>query len=138
MCHFNRMLVNESMGRTNRNCFIVMECYRVEGVANWLINMETITMEQKKNQIPNAATGDQPTYDDLLGFSPYVEAIKEFLINPSTKPPLTLSIEGSWGSGKSSFMLQLIKELEANGECTVLFNAWRHDKEDANVGCFCP
>jgi predicted KAP-like P-loop ATPase len=63
--------------------------------------------EIKEESILNATTGDQPTLDDSLGFSPYVEAIKQFLINPSTKPPLTLSIEGPWGSGKSSFMLQL-------------------------------
>ncbi len=91
---------------------------------------------KEEEEIPNAATGDQPSYDDLLGFSPYVEAIKEFLINPDTEPPLTLSIEGSWGSGKSSFIRQLIKELEANGEYTVLFNAWRHDKEDVMWAAF--
>lgn len=97
---------------------------------------ENYDNEIKEEAIPNAATGDQPSYEDLLGFSPYVEAIKEFLINPDTEPPLTLSIEGSWGSGKSSFIRQLIKELEANGEYTVLFNAWRHDKEDVMWAAF--
>lgn len=64
----------------------------------------------KEESIHNSATGDQPTREDSLGFSPYVEAIKEFLINTRTEPPLTLSIEGPWGSGKSSFMLQLKKK----------------------------
>lgn len=92
--------------------------------------------EIKEESILNAATGDQPCLDDSLGFSPYVEAIKDFLINPSTKPPLTLSIEGPWGSGKSSFMMQLKKKLEDNGEYTVLFNSWRHDKEDTMWAAF--
>jgi len=56
--------------------------------------------------------GDQPTADDALGFTPYVIAIAEFLTSEQTKPPLTLSIEGEWGSGKSSFMQQLEKQIK--------------------------
>ncbi len=52
------------------------------------------------------------TEEDSLGFKPYVTAIAEFLTNPVTKPPLTLSIEGKCGSGKSSFMRQLEKAIE--------------------------
>jgi hypothetical protein len=90
-----------------------------------------------------------------LGFDPYVRALAEFLTNPDTKPPLTLSIEGEWGSGKSSFMLQLEQALRRAGEqrdqrfkrpgarargkrkpLTVWFNAWRHDKESALWAAF--
>lgn len=60
----------------------------------------------------NASVGDQPTDEDILGFEPYIKAIADFLTNPLTQPPLTLSVEGDWGSGKSSFMLQLQKELK--------------------------
>jgi hypothetical protein len=62
--------------------------------------------------ILNASVSDQTTAEDELGFKPYVEAIAEFLINPVTQPPLTISIEGEWGSGKSSFMKQLQKTIE--------------------------
>lgn len=44
---------------------------------------------------------------DSLGFEPYVTALAAFLTSPETKGPLTVSIEGEWGSGKSSFLLQL-------------------------------
>ncbi len=74
---------------------------------------------------------DQATVDDALGFTPYVTAIAEFLLNPDTEPPLTLSIEGEWGSGKSSFMKQLDKYLREKGQRTVWFNAWRHDKAES-------
>ena len=74
---------------------------------------------------------DQATVNDALGFTPYVTAIAEFLLNPDTEPPLTLSIEGEWGSGKSSFMKQLDKYLREKGQRTVWFNAWRHDKAES-------
>ena len=54
---------------------------------------------------------DQPTAADMLGFEPYVKAIADFLRHEKTKPPVTLSIEGEWGCGKSSFMLQLEQEI---------------------------
>ena len=78
---------------------------------------------------PNSVS-DQPSRVDTLGFKPYVEAVAVFLTHPGTHPPLTLSVEGSWGSGKSSFMLQLEDRVRAKGGKTVWFNAWRHDKED--------
>jgi hypothetical protein len=82
--------------------------------------------------------GDQPTDEDKLGFKPYVEAIANFLTDEKTKGPFTLSIEGEWGSGKSSFMLQVEKELKRiePNILTVHFNAWRYDKEDALWAAF--
>src|SRR5689334_14903882 len=57
--------------------------------------------------ISTQSFSDAPADTDKLGFEPYVRAVAWFLIDPKTRPPLTLSIEGPWGSGKSSFMLQL-------------------------------
>jgi hypothetical protein len=68
---------------------------------------------------------------------PYVQAISEFLKSENTKPPLTLSVEGQWGSGKTSFMMQLKRELDKGfasadrQNLTVFYNAWRQDKDDA-------
>ena len=78
---------------------------------------------------PNSVS-DQPATKDALGFEPYVNAVGAFLMHEETLPPLTLSVEGSWGSGKSSFMLQLEKYVKSKGAKTVPFNAWRHDKEE--------
>jgi hypothetical protein len=58
-------------------------------------------------EVTGSAVGDQPTATDSLGFGPYVEALAGFLRSEATAPPLTVSIEGEWGSGKSSFMMQL-------------------------------
>src|ERR1041385_268634 len=61
--------------------------------------------------ILTASTGDQPTGKDTIGFTPYVKALASFLTHKQTRGPLTVSIEGEWGSGKSSFMMQLENEL---------------------------
>jgi len=58
-----------------------------------------------------AGVADQPTTSDSLGFTPYVQAVAAFLTHEDTRPPLTVSIEGPWGSGKSSFMKQLQEEI---------------------------
>ena len=95
------------------------------------------TPSPETNDVLDANVGDQPTDKDTLGFEPYVKAIAGFLINDQTNPPLTLSIEGAWGSGKSSFMLQLEKELRDEGSGIVTsFNAWRYDKDEAMWAAF--
>jgi GAF domain-containing protein len=78
----------------------------------------------------DSTVGDQPTREDSLGFEPYVRAVADFLTNPLTVPPLTISIEGDWGAGKSSFMAQLLHLLESRNNLTISFNAWRHDKHE--------
>ncbi|WP_135851526.1 KAP family P-loop NTPase fold protein [Halorussus salinus] len=82
------------------------------------------------------AMKDQPTTDDELGFDPYVTALEAFLTHDDTDPPLTLSVEGEWGMGKSSFMLQLEERLREHGNLTVQFNPWRHEREDALWAAF--
>lgn len=71
---------------------------------------------------------DVASADDNLGFEEYVQAVAGFLAHPQTAVPLTMSIEGPWGAGKSSFMLQLEKYLR--GFKTIRFNAWRHEKAE--------
>ena len=89
-------------------------------------------MSYSPESVRNVGVSDQATGVDSLGFKPYVTAIANFLLNKETQPPLTLSIEGKWGSGKSSFMKQLEKYLRENKQQrTVWFNAWRHDKAEA-------
>lgn len=97
----------------------------------------------RRESISASNISDQATELDRLGFAPYVEAIAAFLSNEATQPPLTLSIEGEWGSGKSSFMRQLHEELEQieqrDGKPIsrkVWFNAWRHDKVEALWAAF--
>lgn len=79
---------------------------------------------------------DRPTEKDTLGFSPYVRALRDFIIDPGTNPPVTISIEGEWGVGKSSFMRQLNSQVRKSGYKTVEFHPWRHENEDALWAAF--
>ncbi|HEX2870615.1 MAG TPA: P-loop NTPase fold protein [Polyangiaceae bacterium] len=59
-----------------------------------------------------------------------VKALRDFLDNEATSPPLTVGVYGEWGSGKSSVMRMLNDELQQTGRyVTVWFNAWRHHQE---------
>jgi hypothetical protein len=86
--------------------------------------------------VSGSCLSDCAQRDDFLGFAPYVEAVATFLAHKLTSGPLTISVEGEWGSGKSSFMLQLEKRLREKEKYTVNFNAWRHDKDDTLWAAF--
>jgi hypothetical protein len=76
---------------------------------------------------------DKPTAIDQLGFEPYVKGIESLVrqTNPENLP-FAIGIYGAWGSGKTSFMLQLKSCLETNaGEPslpTIWFDAWKYDR----------
>jgi len=99
--------------------------------------MEKNNEIRRTESIAGSSIPDVAADRDYLGFDVYVEAIGEYLTHDDTKGPLALSIEGEWGSGKSSFMLQLKNWLtdEQNSK-TVWFNAWRHDTEEALWAAF--
>jgi len=84
--------------------------------------------------------GDQPAAslaDDRLGFGPYIDAVAKFLTDDSTKPPLTLSVEGMWGAGKSSFMGLLKSKLQSLGRRRfVTFEAWQYSADDGLWAAF--
>jgi len=83
-----------------------------------------------------ASVGDTIAVKDSIGFEPYVQAVAEFLADPRTEAPLTISVEGEWGAGKSSFMTQLSQALRERGIQSVPFNAWRHDKDESLWAAF--
>jgi photosystem II stability/assembly factor-like uncharacterized protein len=79
------------------------------------------------------AASDAPTQhfsQDRLGFGPLAKGISRFLRNEATEPPLTLAISGDWGTGKSSLMTLICKDLQSNGSRPVWFNAWHHQKDE--------
>lgn len=68
--------------------------------------------------------------DDRLEFGPLARGLSRFLRNPRTSPPLTLSIVGDWGTGKSSLMRLLCADLRRYGQRPIWFNAWHHQKDE--------
>lgn len=93
---------------------------------------------QDQIAIPLRTNPDTRAQHDKLGFSPYVDAVASFLLSAETEPPLTLSIEGDWGVGKSSFMIQLHERIqqEANSRndawkpLIMEFNPWRLSRDE--------
>jgi photosystem II stability/assembly factor-like uncharacterized protein len=68
--------------------------------------------------------------DDKLAFNGLARGISRFLRNTQTKPPLTLAIQGDWGSGKSSLMQLVCADLRRFGHRPIWFNAWHHQKQE--------
>ena len=72
---------------------------------------------------------DKETDIDALGFEPYTNSLSQ-LITEEGITPFTIGIFGSWGTGKTSLMLMLKKNLESHKNVrTVWFNAWKFDDE---------
>jgi KAP-like P-loop domain-containing protein/PASTA domain-containing protein len=67
---------------------------------------------------------------DALDFTPLAKSLSAFVRNAATKPPLTISIDGPWGSGKSSLMNLMCADLREFGFRAVWFNAWHNQKEE--------
>jgi len=93
---------------------------------------KNIDNKEEELVIGGSSINDLLARKDGLGFDAYVKAVARFLTHKNTGTPLTLSIEGEWGSGKSTFMSLLesaINEKDQEYIC-INFNAWRHDKSD--------
>jgi len=70
---------------------------------------------------------DQPTEKDALDFTPYVETLADIIQTGNT--PLTIGVFGTWGSGKTSLMKMVKKQLP-DGFIVAWFDAWKYDKEE--------
>lgn len=63
--------------------------------------------------------------EDALGVSPYVEALSEFI--QTCGKPMTIAIQGDWGTGKTSTM-RLIEEKLGKKVYPVWFNTWQYSQ----------
>ena len=86
--------------------------------------------DQAPKIVPHAV-GDQPSDEDLLGYTPYILAMSELLTNQELDTPFIVGIYGPWGTGKSTFMKLVNTKLEEAGLDTVFFHPWQfEDKEE--------
>lgn len=69
-------------------------------VAQYIRNMSTHPVGSNDSPIANMV-------DDSLGFQDYVDALGDFITSCET--PMTVAVQGDWGSGKTSLM-NLIRE----------------------------
>lgn len=73
---------------------------------------------------------DIETDKDLLGFSVHANLIKDVVTNVKNLP-ITIGLHGDWGSGKSSVLKILEKELEEDKDSIVIyFDGWAFESFD--------
>jgi uncharacterized protein YjbI with pentapeptide repeats len=70
---------------------------------------------------------DVPVDDGVLGFDNYRDALIDII--KSSDPHFTIGIFGGWGTGKTTLMKMMRKELDKDEEITVWFNPWQYEKE---------
>lgn len=65
----------------------------------------------------------------------FLEQLHE-LIHHQVEPPFSLSLNGSWGSGKTSLMKALESKLTQDGFPILWFNPWEYERAEDVVQCF--
>lgn len=71
---------------------------------------------------------DKPTStlnEDAFGVQQYIAGLNEFIIECYT--PMTIAIQGDWGSGKTS-MMNMIREQLGDRVITTWFNTWQYSQ----------
>ena len=75
---------------------------------------------------------DSPTHDDKFSIENYINGLSNFIIECET--PLTIAIQGDWGTGKTSIMYQVEKRLNPEKQDkkiqTIFFNTWQYSQFD--------
>jgi hypothetical protein len=72
---------------------------------------------------------DNETDTDLLGFEDVVHNLVDLVTNPDVLP-VTAGVLADWGSGKSSLLMMVAKELRSQGVVVVEFSPWRIETYD--------
>lgn len=75
---------------------------------------------------------DSPTHDDKFSIENYINGLSNFITKCET--PLTIAIQGDWGTGKTSIMYQVEKRLNPEKQDkkiqTIFFNTWQYSQFD--------
>lgn len=66
----------------------------------------------------------QTEKEDLLKVSRYTQALVNFIVNSET--PITIGLQGEWGTGKTSLMYMLREALEYQKVATSWVNTWEY------------
>ena len=72
---------------------------------------------------------DDPARQPKLGFDQYAQAFAGII--RESEPRFAIGVFGNWGSGKTTLMRAIERELAADPEViTLWFNAWRYEREE--------
>lgn len=85
---------------------------------------------QMLNEPKTDILNDLPTYEDAFGFKILVRTISNIAIAQSTRTPLTICVDGEWGSGKTSFLKMVEAQAKILGLNCIWLNAWKLDNAE--------
>ena len=92
-----------------------------------LFGKEENTEEKKvkeKDHIQAIMLTDAPSGEDTLNIEDHITGLSNFLVQ--CQSPMTVSIQGEWGTGKSSVMLQVKQKIEEEDEAlNIWFDTWQ-------------
>jgi len=71
----------------------------------------------------NIGFTDQPATKDMFHIEKYISGLRSFISICQT--PMTIAVQGDWGSGKTSVMNMVIDKLDKSRVFCVNFNAWQ-------------
>ena len=96
-----------------------------------LLNRRRADISQGILGVPMRDSAAETLAQDSLGAHRLVNTLVGFVTNRATLPPLCITVEGPWGTGKSSVLQMIRSQLKKKRAAqTVWFNAWHHQKED--------
>ena len=82
----------------------------------------------RRAKVKNLGLKDVPiarSEDEALGLKSYAAVLQEFIVRCDT--PITVALQGDWGSGKTSLMNLIKESLDQEGRYkTVWFNTWQY------------
>jgi protein kinase-like protein/KAP-like P-loop domain-containing protein len=72
---------------------------------------------------------DQPSAVDLLNFGEFASALREVVLNPHTRTPFIIGVFGRWGTGKTTLLQMVERDVRQRGATTTWFTAWLYNQE---------
>lgn len=88
--------------------------------------------QKKEPEVKLRLLGDQPCLEeekDWLGYDSFIEKLATLIVRSAKSAPLTIGIEGEWGTGKTTFMKRLRKKVKS--QCaTIWFEPWKYQERD--------
>ncbi|MCR5322582.1 MAG: KAP family NTPase [Lachnospiraceae bacterium] len=91
---------------------------------------KTNSVGLKDSKAERSGFCDNPVDEDFLGCAEYYEGLSNFITKCPT--PMTVAIQGDWGTGKSTAMKIVAKNIKDN-VCILNFNTWKYAKTSGNM-----
>ena len=65
--------------------------------------------------------------EDSLGVEKYIKGLENFV--KSCPTPMSIALQGDWGTGKTSFLNAMMQDLENTDNTTIIyFNTWQYSQ----------